>query len=386
MSDSPESPAGSDLNRRDLLEKAGQIGAGAVAAGSLAGAAKAAPKRRKAAPPRGGKVTWALEQDPAHIAPFGGILTANHWGKAPMYESLIEWDAKLNERPALATGWKVVDARTIDFTLRRGVKFHNGKEVTAADCKYSFDLQPNPPAAGQRRRAGPGAGDRGDRGAEQVRAADEAEEPGRAGVRLPRLEPLLGDRARGHVQPGQRRTRGDRHGAVPARSSTSPNSHVEFARYQNYWKKGLPYLDALSFKILADEQARVAALRAGAIDGGTFSADSAKALGAEPQPEGAAGPDGRVPRAADDDQAGRPQAVARQARPAGGQLRDQPPEDHQQGLQRVRRVQRARPAGLRPVAAHAARSCSDKYEKFDLPKAQGADEGRPGCERASRSR
>ena len=151
MSDTPttDTPAGgSELSRRDLIVKAGVIGAGAVAAGSVAGKATAAPKRVGATPKKGGKITFALEQDPVHIAPFGAILTSNHWGKEPMYESLVEWDAKLNQRPALAQSWKVVDSRTVDFTLRRGVRFHNGKEVTAADVKYSVEGWLNPPLPG----------------------------------------------------------------------------------------------------------------------------------------------------------------------------------------------------------------------------------------------
>jgi peptide/nickel transport system substrate-binding protein len=269
---------GGDLSRRDLLVRAGAVGAGAVAAGALAGGAKAAPKRKRAAPPRGGKVTWALEQDPAHIAPFGGILTANHWGKAPMYESLIEWDSKLNERPALATSWKVVNPRTIDFTLRRGVRFHNGKEFTAADAKYSFDLQLNPPAPGSVAVLG------------QVPAIEGTEVRSRYVLRMRLRNPdarvfgylawnrysaMVPEGMYGQVNAGREGI-----GTGPFRLlEYQPNSHLEFARYQNYWKKGLPYLDALSFKVLPDEQARVAALRAGAIDGGTFSADSARALG-----------------------------------------------------------------------------------------------------------
>ena len=35
--------------------------------------------------------------------------------------------------------------------------------------------------------------------------------------------------------------------------------------------QGLPYLDAINYKIIPDEQARIAALRAGAIDGATVS-------------------------------------------------------------------------------------------------------------------
>ena len=57
-----------------------------------------------------------------------------------------------------------------------------------------------------------------------------------------------------------------------------PNDHVNYVRNPNYWKTGLPYLDAINYKIITDEQARIAALRAGAIDGATVSVDSANAL------------------------------------------------------------------------------------------------------------
>ena len=61
-----DSPAGGQLDRRELLKKAGVVGAGAVAAGSLAGTAKAATKRHRATPiERGGRLVWGLESDPA---------------------------------------------------------------------------------------------------------------------------------------------------------------------------------------------------------------------------------------------------------------------------------------------------------------------------------
>ena len=42
--------------------------------------------------------------------------------------------------PALATDWKVDNQKlTIDFNLRKGVKFHNGDEFTAEDVKFTFD-------------------------------------------------------------------------------------------------------------------------------------------------------------------------------------------------------------------------------------------------------
>jgi len=58
----------------------------------------------------------------------------------------------------------------------------------------------------------------------------------------------------------------------------NPNDRVELTANQSYWKPGQPYMDAITLKTLTDEQARLAALRAGSIDGGTFSVDVARSL------------------------------------------------------------------------------------------------------------
>jgi len=280
VSDNPtkDTPSeGHELSRRELLVKAGVVGAGAVAAGSLAGKATAAPSRVGATPKKGGKITFALEQDPVHIAPFGGILTANHWGKEPMYESLIEWDAKLNRRPALAESWKVVDPRTIDFTIRKGVRFHNGKEVTAADAKYSFDLQANPPLPGSVAVLG------------QFPSIESTEVRSKYVLRMKLKKPdarvfgyLAWTRYSAIVPEGMyQQVNAGREGigTGPFRLvSFVPGQGVEYVANPNYRKKGLPYLSALSLRTLPDEQARIAALRAGAIDGATLSADGARAF------------------------------------------------------------------------------------------------------------
>ena len=107
MSDkeTPDSAVSGGVTRRDALVKAGVVAAGAVAAGSVAGTAKAAVRKKETfsavKPKYGGRLIWALEQDPVHVAPFGAILTSNHWGKQASYDSLVEWDKNLNLKPAL---------------------------------------------------------------------------------------------------------------------------------------------------------------------------------------------------------------------------------------------------------------------------------------------
>ena len=58
---------------------------------------------------------------------------------AAMYvERLIDLDfqGQLDQVPGLATVWRQIDERTIELDLRRGVKFHNGDEMTAEDVAF----------------------------------------------------------------------------------------------------------------------------------------------------------------------------------------------------------------------------------------------------------
>jgi peptide/nickel transport system substrate-binding protein len=268
------------LTRRDALVKAGVVAAGAVAAGSAAGSARAVRERSVAqAPRRGGRITWALEQDPVHVAPFGAILTSNHWGKQAAYDSLVEWDRNLNLKPALAESWRIsADQRSITFNLRRGVRFHNGKELDAGDVKYSVELMLNPPLPGSISTVG------------QVPAFEGVDVVSKYVARL-RLKArdarVFGFLAWGRYSPivpaglyDQINVSRNAVGTGPYRMvGFDPNDKVEYVRNQRFWKSGQPYMEGMTLKTLTDEQARIAALRAGSIDGATLTTDGASAFG-----------------------------------------------------------------------------------------------------------
>ena len=56
-----------------------------------------------------------------------------------VFDGLVQLDVELNPIPAIAEFWESSeDGRTWTFNLRRGVKFHHGREVTAQDFVYSF--------------------------------------------------------------------------------------------------------------------------------------------------------------------------------------------------------------------------------------------------------
>ena len=273
-----DSPEGAGLDRRDLLKKAGVVGAGAVAAGALGGTAKAATKRHRATPiKKGGRLVWGLESDPAHVAPFGGILTANHWAKEFAYDSLVEWDRNLNVRPALAEKFEIISKTAIRWTLKRGVKFHNGKEVTSADVKYSVERMLNPPLPGSISTVA------------QVPAIDRVQIVSKyvfilhlkqSDARIigffawQRYAPIVPEGLYDQINVSRNAI-----GTGPYRMlGYEPNDRIEYVANKNFWKKGFPYMASMQLKILGDEQARVAALRAGAIDGATLSVDVARSL------------------------------------------------------------------------------------------------------------
>jgi hypothetical protein len=59
------------LSRRDVLVRGGQVMAGLAGAGALTQPAWGAPRRLVKQVPKGGTVTWAVNQDPTALAPSG---------------------------------------------------------------------------------------------------------------------------------------------------------------------------------------------------------------------------------------------------------------------------------------------------------------------------
>lgn len=56
-----------------------------------------------------------------------------------IFDSLVARDAQMAIIPDLATTWEIPNPLTYVFHLRRGVRFHDGKPLTSADVKFTFD-------------------------------------------------------------------------------------------------------------------------------------------------------------------------------------------------------------------------------------------------------
>jgi peptide/nickel transport system substrate-binding protein len=269
------------LDRRSLLRRTAALGIALPAGSALLGAtASPAGARQESTPAAGamctGAITWALDSDPANLIPYGGVSTSNMWGKELMYDSLLAWDSDLAIQPALAESYEVNDDATeYVFTLRQGVLFHNGQEMTAADVVYSFETALNPPA--------PGIVVAFLANIASVEATDDYT----VTITMSKPDPTIpGVIAWTRYTPIVPAGIGDEINWLSEGIGTGPyrlveyvpNDRVVYTCYEEHWNAGVPCIRDVTLKVLPDEQSRVAALRSGEIDGGTLTPDVASTL------------------------------------------------------------------------------------------------------------
>jgi peptide/nickel transport system substrate-binding protein len=143
------------LNRRDFLRRGSAIGMSATLLGTVLAACGSGTTSSSsgsgtgtgaAAAVKGGTLriaasTPAAAINPLTIADAGGLLMLSQTGEFLIFDSNL----KLALQPMLALSWKPnKDGSVWTFKLRTGVKFHNGKVMTADDVVYTFKQQSDP--------------------------------------------------------------------------------------------------------------------------------------------------------------------------------------------------------------------------------------------------
>jgi peptide/nickel transport system substrate-binding protein len=94
----------------------------------------------------GGVLRIGVPKDPMSIdARYAGGSVTDMWGPHQMYDRLGQWKEKVMTKttPGLAVKWEKKDDLTWIVQLRKGVKYHNGKELTAQDVALNFDWKIN---------------------------------------------------------------------------------------------------------------------------------------------------------------------------------------------------------------------------------------------------
>jgi len=118
-----------------------------VAIGVLAGCGQGGgySKRESAVAKREGIFRYAMPTNPTTLDPSKVEDGDTIDFLQQVYEGLVAWDETNTVVPKLAEKWEIKDGgTTIVFTLRKDVKFHNGKTMTSEDVKWSLERACNP--------------------------------------------------------------------------------------------------------------------------------------------------------------------------------------------------------------------------------------------------
>ena len=113
-----------------------------IATSGLAAASLALPRIAIGQADRRPSITIAVQQiaNSASLEPLREQSNVGSRTFSFIFETLIMQNllGQLEAVPGLAESWKRLDERTVEFALRKGVKFHNGDEMTADDVVFTF--------------------------------------------------------------------------------------------------------------------------------------------------------------------------------------------------------------------------------------------------------
>jgi peptide/nickel transport system substrate-binding protein len=236
---------------------------GGVLAATAALAASASPTHRNATPKRGGSITIARIEDSQSFDKTNVFQNESIWIAEQIMEPLyVAGKDGKTLSPWLATSYTTSkDGKSYTFTLRKGVKFSNGKPVTAADVKFSID---------DARAQAKGWGFL-DTAIKSVSAPS----PSTVVFNLKyKWAPFLADIslfANGIIPnkfAGQTRNAFYKHpiGTGPFMwDKRVIGQSVTLKRNPFYWQKGKPYLDSVTWTFVTDENTRELQLRGGQI-------------------------------------------------------------------------------------------------------------------------
>ena len=86
-------------------------------------------------------ITLGMALEPPNLDPTGGAAAAiDEVVYANIFEGLTRFAADGSVNPALASEWSIEEeGKRYVFTLRTGVKYHDGGDFTAEDVKFSLD-------------------------------------------------------------------------------------------------------------------------------------------------------------------------------------------------------------------------------------------------------
>ncbi|MEN9411159.1 MAG: hypothetical protein RL216_3133 [Pseudomonadota bacterium] len=225
----------------------------------------------------GGTITITYKDDVATLDPAIGYDWQNWSMIKSLFDGMMDYvPGTTTLRPGLAESYEISeDGLTYTFKLRAGVKFHNGREMTAEDVKYSLDRVTNPETQS------PGAGFFG-----SIAGFENAGPGGLSGVEV--IDPLTvkitlsrPDATFLHVmalnfasvvpKEAVDAAAGD-FGKQPVGTGAfklaewTLGQRLVFEKNADYWRDGVPYLDSVVFEVGQEPVVALLRLQNGEVD------------------------------------------------------------------------------------------------------------------------
>jgi peptide/nickel transport system substrate-binding protein len=212
------------------------------------------------APQYGGTLTIIHNHTPTNIGAWWEASRFADWqlGRFAV-ENLVGLNEQAQPVPQLATDW-VEDpvAKTITFTLRQGVKFHDGTDFNAEAAKWNLDMQKDGPKNDLK-------------GIESVEVVD----PYTIRVNLQEWDALFVQKLcsscggkmtspAAYEQYGLDELKLHPVGTGPFEfESYEPDVVLKFKKFADYWQEGLPYLDAVEIRFVAEVTTALMSFKSG---------------------------------------------------------------------------------------------------------------------------
>jgi len=200
----------------------------------------------------GGEFTYGLATEINNFDPFDSVTADTRKLIFNIFEGLVKPTTDGGFTPAVAESYQISpDALTYTFKLRKGIKFHNGKEVTTDDVIYSIQKAITAAVSGYSNIAKYEATD----SATIVITLTTADTDF-----LPYLTTAIvpKDYANQKTAPI---------GTGPFEfKSYKEQQYITLEKNPDYWQPGVPYLDKVTFKFAADSTALLLELQSGGVD------------------------------------------------------------------------------------------------------------------------
>ncbi|MDY5483251.1 MAG: ABC transporter substrate-binding protein [Clostridium sp.] len=205
-------------------------------------------------PVPGGSVVFGMTQDLASLDPHVETDAGTRDVVFNLYEGLVKPTSTGDIVPAVASDVQISDdAKVYTFTLRDGITFHDGTPVTIEDVKYSIDRY---------------AEIQGESSAFSIVSDVVIKDEKTLEVDLKEsYSEFLPMMTIAIIPEANEDPAGHPIGTGPFKFvSYTPGQNIVMEKYEGYWQEGLPSLDKVEFKFIADVDTAFVELQAGTID------------------------------------------------------------------------------------------------------------------------